>query len=196
MSDSEKKVEDVRNPDGSIPKDSPWGKLIDELVERKKKFDDEHGELLASHQFAFPLQVSKILVSGVREQKNSKVGRLVRIRPVNDEKTYLGLYLGDLVRDVVALQGEKSKVLFLDARRNPAVYVFDLEQIVFGDSSWWAFIENEEQLNKVITDKDIEGTWYVKLLRELSKKKEAEKHEAEEDHPGEPGEAEGEGSVR
>lgn len=168
------KVE-VKSSDGSIPKDSEWGKLIGELMEMKTKFDEEHGDLKTSPRLRFPIEVSWIIVSGLSEPTNPKVGRLVRIRPVNDKKTYLGLYLGELIRDVLAAQGEKSKALLISAHRNPAVFVFDLERIVWGSGSWWSFVENEEQLKEVITDADIQGTWYVKAFQELMKQKPSDK---------------------
>lgn len=49
---------------------------------------------------------------------------------------------------------------------NPAIYVFDLQRIIFGAESWWSIIENPEEL-KDITDDDINSQWYVKALKAM-----------------------------
>ena len=51
---------------------------------------------------------------------------------------------------------------------NPAIYVFDLQRIIFGAESWWSIIENQEEL-KDITDDDINNQWYVKALKAMHK---------------------------
>ena len=51
---------------------------------------------------------------------------------------------------------------------NPAIYVFDLQRIIFGAESWWGIIENPEEL-KDITDDDINNIWYVKALKAMYK---------------------------
>ena len=48
---------------------------------------------------------------------------------------------------------------------NPAMYVFELNKIVFGAETWWRKLTSPEDL-KAITDDDIENTWYVKLLKQ------------------------------
>lgn len=182
MSGDEEQVKDERNSDGSIPKDSAWGRLIEELIERRKKFEEEHGELELIGKVPAPCEVSKVLLAGFREDKSSEnVGSLVRVRLVEDEakETYLGILLGDFVRDALVSRASKSKVLFLTAHRNPAIFVPKLRRIVWGCSSWWALVESEEDIERIITDADIAGTWYVKLLRELGEKKRTKEQGAE-----------------
>lgn len=61
----------------------------------------------------------------------------------------------------------ESKELSISFSNNPAIFVFDLNKIVYGMESRWGIIENEEDL-KEITNKDINNIWYVKALKELS----------------------------
>lgn len=107
---------------------------------------------------------------------SSRVGNFVSIRPCADEygdKTYLGIYLGDMATSI-ALGYDKSngqiKPQFY--RHNPAIFVFDLNKIIFGMESWWGEITSEDQLRKITND-DINNVWYVKALGQLSKGDEA-----------------------
>ena len=50
---------------------------------------------------------------------------------------------------------------------NPAIFVFDLNEIIFGCQSWWGIIKNEQEL-KDISDIDIDNIWYVKVLKSLN----------------------------
>jgi len=49
---------------------------------------------------------------------------------------------------------------------NPAIFVFDLNEIIFGYESWWGVIESEKQL-KEITNDVIDNVWYVKALKQI-----------------------------
>ena len=49
---------------------------------------------------------------------------------------------------------------------NPAIFVPDLNKIIFGCASWWHKIKNIDEI-KDITMEDIENTWYVKLAKKL-----------------------------
>lgn len=52
-------------------------------------------------------------------------------------------------------------------RENPAIWVPELEKVVWGDSSWWGPIEKKEDAERLITDADIQNVWYVKALKRL-----------------------------
>lgn len=119
----------------------------------------------------YPIQVSKINknldTTGFRD---SSIGSFVKIRPCAKEyknKTFLGLYLGELPIDIRVSHNCYTKELTLSYDTNPAIYVFDLKKIVFGCESWWGIIKNEADL-KSITDIDIDNVWYVKALKLLS----------------------------
>jgi hypothetical protein len=53
--------------------------------------------------------------------------------------------------------------------RNPAIYVFETKEIVYGCESWWSPLESLDDLSD-ISDEDIDNVWYVKLLKEMQKK--------------------------
>ena len=99
------------------------------------------------------------------------IGKLVKIRPCAPEyedKTYLGLYLGDLNLSINCGYNKKSKVLTVEhAMSNPAIFVFSANKIIFGCESWWGVIESGDELNQVITNDDIDNIWYVKMLKAL-----------------------------
>lgn len=101
------------------------------------------------------------------------MGSLVKIRPCGEEyenKTYLGVFLGDLPTSPYITLNPETEVLSVDCATNPAIYVFELKKIIFGYESWWSVIENEDEL-KNITDEDINNVWYVKLMRLVNKGK-------------------------
>lgn len=94
--------------------------------------------------------------------------KLVAVRPVDDERTYLGVYMGDLPLGSGAYFHPESGVLSLKhSHHNPAIVVPALKRIVMGCESWWGEIKSEDDLRK-ITDEDIDNLWYVKLLRKMT----------------------------
>jgi hypothetical protein len=52
---------------------------------------------------------------------------------------------------------------------NPAIFVPDLNKVIFGYESWWGEIKSPEELRE-ITDDDIQNVWYVKALKMLEAK--------------------------
>lgn len=120
----------------------------------------------------YPLEISAINHSSKKgDYKRSSTGKFAKIRPCAEKyqgKTYLGLYLGELpIGNNISFNPE-TKELNVSFSTNPAIFVFDLGEIVYGMESWWSLIGTEEDL-KDITDEDINSVWYMKALRELSK---------------------------
>ena len=118
----------------------------------------------------FPIEVAEIKYLGdlFTHLNRNKPGQMVMIRPVADEynnKTFLGVYLGDLPSHSMYAYNKSQKCLIVMQRTNPAIFVFKLEKVIWGYESWWGPIKSEEQLRE-ITDEDIQNIWYVKLLRE------------------------------
>jgi hypothetical protein len=101
-----------------------------------------------------------------------KIGKFVSIRPCAEEydnKTYLGIYLGEIAQLIrVSFHSEEQKLEVSNSMYNPAIYVFDLKIIIFGCASWWSVISSPEQL-KEIKDLDIENVWYVRAMKDLLK---------------------------
>ena len=96
-------------------------------------------------------------------------GCLVSIRPVQDEykgKTFLGFLIGDVARGS-SLSISDDKIQCEWSGYNPAIYVPELEKIIYGYESWWGEIKSEDDFKK-ISDDDIQNTWYVKLWRDLN----------------------------
>lgn len=119
----------------------------------------------------YPIEVSKIN-SNIDKgyYRDSQIGKFTRITPCGEEyggKTYLGLYLGDLPIGHNISHNPETKELSISFSNNPAIFVFNLNKIVYGMESWWGIIESEDDL-KEITESDINNIWYVKALKELS----------------------------
>ena len=123
----------------------------------------------------YPIKVNKINFR--KPFSLYEVGGFAKVRPCGEEyenKTYLGLLLGELPTDSYVTYNKESEELNVGIMSNPAIYVFDLNKIIYGYESWWSRIENENDL-KNITDSDINNQWYVKALQQLK------------DHPTEKG---------
>lgn len=118
-----------------------------------------------SRYFEFPLTVQGIEVRECLPPMR-QVGKLVRVRPCGDEKTYLGVYLGELARVPMVYAHSDSKQLFVSLYQNPALFVPALSRIVWGEESWWSTIEAENDLRD-ISNNDIASQWYVRLARKM-----------------------------
>ena len=121
----------------------------------------------------YPIEVSKINTENFTNKshsyQNSEIGKFVKIAPCAEEykgKTYLGLYLGELPIGPHITHNSDTKELCISTTKNPAIFVFDLNKIVYGMESFWEIIECEEQL-KEITNEDIQNIWYMKALKGL-----------------------------
>lgn len=101
----------------------------------------------------------------------AKPGTFVSIRPANDDKTYLGIYLGDMPVGIAGVQkkGEPETVYLVRTQGNPCIFIPELEQLFYGMESWWGAIKSPEDLHR-ITDADIENVWYVRALKALDAK--------------------------
>ncbi len=150
-------------------------KLGDQLAELFEKFSKEMEEnpIKIESDFEYPMEISGIKNINSKNINTKKTGSLVKIRPCADEyedKTFLGVYIGDIPVEVVLGLYTKTNILTIINRTNPAIFVPDLNKVIFGYESWWGEIESEEQLKK-ITDNDIDNVWYVKALKQLSENK-------------------------
>lgn len=96
-------------------------------------------------------------------------GAWVAVRPCDDAKTYLGVFLGNAATGICANYHPESGLLNVGlGLYNPAMWVPALRRVVFGKESWWERLKKPEDLRD-ITDADVEDVWYVKAMRELSK---------------------------
>ncbi|MCC0671795.1 MULTISPECIES: hypothetical protein [unclassified Clostridioides] len=126
-----------------------------------------------SGNIEYPIQVSKINDKYINKgsYRKSEIGKFVKVRPCKKEyenKTYLGLYLGELSNSLLISYAPKTKELDISSGTNPAMFVFELNEIIYGNESFWGVIEREEDL-KEISNSDIENLWYVKALKSIDK---------------------------
>lgn len=112
-------------------------------------------------------------INGIETNNNysklysTEIGRYCKVRYCDDNKTYLGLFLGELPYSINTSINRETKILKNSFISNPAIFVFDLNKIIFGFESWWSIIYSKEDL-KEITDNDINNVWYVQALKDLS----------------------------
>lgn len=152
-----------------------YKKIIEEdnSIFNEKLFDFKENftcDEFKSMYIEYPIEVSKINSDNkIFTLDKNKVGKFVKIRPCSEEynnKTFLGLYLGDLpIRNDIS-HNPDTKELKVSFHCNPAIFVFDLNKIIYGCESWWGVIKSEEDLNS-ISDSDIDNVWYVKALKTL-----------------------------
>jgi hypothetical protein len=103
----------------------------------------------------------------------AKCGDAVKVRSCKKEhgdKTYFGIYIGDVALSI-SHSIEKGVVTASHSFYNPAIFIPELNEIVYGVESYWSKIESEEELAKAITDDTIQNVWYVKALKKLSGEK-------------------------
>jgi len=141
-------------------------------------------------EFELPITVTEIQKKGrFVDHARMRCGSMVKIRPVVDKgveaQTYLGIYIGDIATDVLALfakdkEDPKSGVLkLLVGGNNPAIFVPALRRLVFGYESWWGPIDSPEDAEKMITDEAIQNVPYVKALKQMMEDVGSEEDDAE-----------------
>lgn len=84
-----------------------------------------------------------------------------------ENKTFFGIHLGDLSHGISHRFLDKKEGIIEASHSsfNPAIFVPEINKIVFGYESWWGRIEDPKDLEKLITKETIENVWYVKLLK-------------------------------
>jgi hypothetical protein len=141
----------------------------DAMEELSSALDDFVKYVKVPGQIRFPIEVSSVRTLEGQRPGAPAVGSWCSVRPCQDDKTYLGVYLGDLTVSVDHYYHTREKVLTIAPHANPALYVPDLKRVVWGCESWWGTIEGPEHLRQ-ITDADIQDLWYVKALKDLAGK--------------------------
>lgn len=103
----------------------------------------------------------------------TKPGTFVAVRSCKEEhgdKTRLGIVIGYVpIHAGVEHHKETNRLKFYLSGDNPAIFVFELNEVVLGCGSWWSEIESEVQLRE-ISNNDIQNAWYVKALKQLMDK--------------------------
>lgn len=99
------------------------------------------------------------------------IGKLVRIRPCDKKykgKTFLGIFLGELPIPMNVSYNKDEQMLSISNMYNPAIFVPEINEVVFGYESWWILINPDEDIEDITND-DISNVWYVKMLNNLDK---------------------------
>lgn len=123
-----------------------------------------------SKYIEYPIEVTNIENKPIDTSGlGAKCGDLCRIRPCGEEygdKTYIGIYIGDLPIGITSSYNSKTGVLTNGTMTNPAIFVPELKKIIYGCESWWGKITKLEDADD-ISDKDINGQWYMQMLKAL-----------------------------
>jgi hypothetical protein len=117
--------------------------------------------------FSTPLTVKSVKIQ-TRSFKKEQPCKYVAIRPVGDEKTYIGILIGEVTLSVGGLYYIEEKEIYISHTLNPVIFIPDLMKVVFGIESWWCVISTSDDL-KQITDADIQNVWYLKALKSIHK---------------------------
>lgn len=115
----------------------------------------------------YPIQVSKIDQNPIDYQDclyKSYIGKPVKVR--FGKKTYLGVFIGELPTSAHIVHNEETGVLTVNHMTNPAMFVPELNRLVFGSESWWSVIESPEDFTE-ITDDDINNVWYIRMAKSM-----------------------------
>lgn len=95
-----------------------------------------------------------------------EMGSLVSVRPVGDKygnKTYAGFLIGEIALGS-SIKVDEDSIQLEFSGHNPAIFVPELGEVIYGCESWWGGINSIDELKK-ITDEDIANVWYVKFLQ-------------------------------
>ena len=105
--------------------------------------------------------------------RKNDIGKPVRVRPCGDEycgKTYVGIYLGDLFMQNTVSYRRDTMELSVIPITNPAMFVPELNKIIYGAESWWSIIKSGDDISD-ITNSEINNQWYMQLLSGIFKRK-------------------------
>lgn len=160
FTDKEEKGKHYCVPDGAVTLGDRW--------EMKQEIDLKQCENCQRYKcryIEYPLTINGL---DIKEPKPWNVHPgLCRVRIAGEKKTYLGIYIGEMPRYTLPSFNEESGMLKISTSCNPMIYIPQLERAVFGDESWWSRIEDGEDISD-ITDDDIKGQWYMRILQEAA----------------------------
>lgn len=170
MNNIENKPEDKPEQEQEEEPRTDLGDMLGALSAEMEAWDKENINLIPPfHDFKDdPKQVKSVKMMAPRFEPN-RGKKYVAVRPVDSQKTFLGIYLGDAPIMLIGAYNIPDQEIQVFAKVNPQIFIPELMKVVFGYECWWARIEDESQLRQ-ITDIDIQNVWYVKALKELTEK--------------------------
>ena len=144
--------------------------MSDETKEPIHYFDD---------QIPYPVEVAsaRTIGSPVFVGDGPETGALVCVKPVDEKyggKTHLGIYLGQMIAGTMAISYcPELKLLSTILHYNPAIFVPEIREVIWGCESFWKVIDSEEDFEE-ISNEEIENLWYIKALKKLVADKEGD----------------------
>jgi len=158
---------------------------IGELNERQVKVVYEFFRLLESLNWQVKFNNYKELKYEDSEPINKReCGTPVKVSSCKKEhgdKTCFGILIGEVALSIGHSIDKEGNVTAKRQGYNPAIYIPELNDIVYGCESWWQRIKSEKELNKLITEEIIENVWYMKMLKNWTEEKEIEIEEEDEE---------------
>lgn len=121
-----------------------------------------------SKYIEYPIEVTSIELAEGFDLYKKSIGRIVRIKPCfeeTEEKEYLGIFLGELFSCNAVSYKRQEKHLTVTPVLNPAIYVPELKQIVYGYESWWSFIENKDEISLISRDESLKQ-FFINIFEE------------------------------
>lgn len=127
-----------------------------------------------------PITVKKVSYNALPVLKpellfhKAQCGDFVAIRPCDEEfkgKTFLGVLLGEMALGLACNHNpETGELIITRGHYNPAIYIPEIQRVVFGYESFWGSIKGPEHLRE-ITNEDIKNVWYIQALKQLEKQR-------------------------
>jgi len=145
----------------------------------EKICDDSLADMLGEEHFGgfmeFPTEITGITHGKGAEYVFAPRWRYkhpwVAVQPCAEKfkrKTYLGVYLGDFATSAGAARNPKTGVLEIRiGHHNPAIWIPDLDEVVWGMGSWWGTLKGPDDLRK-ITGQGIQPSWYMRAMRGIA----------------------------
>jgi hypothetical protein len=149
--------------------------ILKDFDKFKHLFSDDESEVTLAklnrtiQRLNFLVKISEL--KDIEHPKNkpllTKKSKLISIRPCDEKygnKTYVGFLLGEMATgSSISISDDKIQCEW--SGYNPAIFVPELGEVIYGYESWWGTIDSIEEL-KEITNEDIDNVWYVKLLKD------------------------------
>lgn len=145
--------------------------------ENEKVCEDKVASLLGEPELfktlEYPIPIYGVTFTGklYHARGRNTPGTLAKVRPCEPEfenKTFLGIYLGDYAQSVGCSRNSTTGVLqvYLEGH-NPMIWIPSRQRLVYGRNSFWGRIETVEQLTE-ISNETIDGLFYVQALKALT----------------------------
>lgn len=140
-------------------------------------FSDDEGKRVSAKLMQLMHHIKGLIdMSGIKEVKHPEGKPIspgsmreagpVKVRYCKDDKTYFGIYIGDMALSTT-VNIDEEKLVCEYGGFNPAIFVPALGKVVYGCESWWGPINGPEDLED-ITDDDINNVWYVKAIMDMA----------------------------